>query len=94
MSFDPERAKGLDAIIQIEFLDEGAHFLKISDGNLELCSGTAPAARITLKGSFDDFLKIFERKLDVGSAYFQGRLIAQGDIYFAIKLADLFNRAD
>ena len=93
-AFARERAKDLDVIIQIEVIDDGLYYLVIRDGNLQIFSGKAADPRITLKAKLEDFIEIFERKLKPETAFFQGRLLAQGDIHFAMKMADLFSRLD
>jgi len=89
-AFIPERAKGIDAVIQIDAVGGGEYFLTIRDQKLELAFGKATAARLTLRATSDDLLAIFQRKLDPTTAFFQGRLNVQGDMSLAMQLPGLF----
>lgn len=89
-AFIPERAKGMNVVVVVELLDENAYTLTIRDQKLDFSMGKTPGARLTLKATANDFLAIFQRKLDPTAAFFQGRLIVQGDMSLAMKLPGLF----
>jgi putative sterol carrier protein len=91
-SFMPERARGITAEIQIVMTGEegGEFFLIIQDQTLALKPGRAEKPRLTLRGSTNDLLGIFHRKLDPAAAYFQGRLEISGDLNLAMSLPGLF----
>jgi putative sterol carrier protein len=90
-AFIPERAKGLDAVIQIEITGEGDYTLLIRDEKISFQAGKTPGARLTLKANVADLVAIFQRKLDPTTAFFQGRLSVQGDVGLAMKLPGLFS---
>ena len=88
--FIPERAKGIDATIGVELTDGGSYSLLIRDQKLVISAGKPAATRITLRASSSDLAAIFQRKLDPASAFFQGRLIVEGDMSFALQLPGFF----
>lgn len=90
-AFIPERAKGIDAVIQIEITGEGAYVLTIREQSIRLAEGKVAGARLTLKANRADLMAIFQRKLDPTAAFFQGRLTVQGDMGLAMQLPGLFS---
>jgi putative sterol carrier protein len=89
-SFHPERAKGIDAEIQMEIEGEGEYYLVIREQKLSAETGKAPNPRLTLKAKQEDLVAIFEGKLDPSTAFFQGRLNVKGDMSLALKLVSFF----
>jgi putative sterol carrier protein len=89
-TFVPERAKGMNVIIQIEVIGEGDYNLSIRDQKLSLKTGKVPGARLTLRATSGDLEAIFQRKLDPTAAFFQGKLTVQGDMGLAMRLPGLF----
>jgi putative sterol carrier protein len=90
-SFKPERAKGLNAVIQVEVTGSADFVLTIQDQKLAFTSGKATAPRLTLRASASDLEAIFTRKLDPTAAFFQGKLVVQGDMGLAMQLPGLFS---
>lgn len=90
-SFKPERAKGLNAVIQVEVTGSGDYILTIQDQKLAFTSGKATAPRLTLRANSSDLEAIFTRKLDPTAAFFQGKLVVQGDMGLAMQLPGLFS---
>jgi putative sterol carrier protein len=89
-TFLPERAKGLNAIIQVEVIGEGDYNLTIRDQKLSFAPGKVSGARLTLRATSIDLEAIFQRKLDPTAAFFQGKLTVQGDMGLAMQLPGLF----
>jgi putative sterol carrier protein len=89
-AFRPERAKGIDTVIQIEMIGEGDYVMTIHDQKLGFAPGKASTARITLRATSHDLEAIFQRKLDPATAFFQGRLTVSGDMGLAMQLPGLF----
>jgi len=89
-SFSPERARGIDTVIQIEVIGEGDYNITIRDQKISFAVGKAPGARLTLRGKSHDLIDIFHRKLDPATAFFQGKLSVKGDTGLALKLPGLF----
>ena len=89
-AFQPERAKGIDAEIQLDVEGEGQFYLVVRDQTVRAETGQAPNPRLKLKANRSDLSAIFQGKLDPGAAFFQGRLNVQGDMGLAMKLVSLF----
>ncbi len=88
--FMPERAKGLNVLIQIEIIGEGDYYLTIRDQKLFFSGGKIDGARVSLRATSGDLQAIFMRKLDPTAAFFQGRLTVRGDMGLAMQLPTLF----
>lgn len=93
-AFQSDKADGIDATIQLRISSPEArnYFLKIKDKTLSGGEGLAEKPRVTISANTKDLIDIFEGRMDPMTAYFQGRLIVQGDLSFAMKLAGLFKR--
>lgn len=92
--FQPERAAGINASVQLKLTGEGGgqYFAHIENQTLTGGEGTAENPRITLSADTKDLVNIFEGRMDPMAAYFQGRLQVQGDLGFAMQLAGMFKR--
>jgi len=93
-AFQSSKADGIDATIQLRITgpEPRHYFLQIKDNVLSGGEGLFEKPRVTISANAKDLLDIFEGRLDPMTAYFQGRLIVQGDLSFAMKLAGLFKR--
>ncbi|MFN8377165.1 MAG: SCP2 sterol-binding domain-containing protein [Anaerolineae bacterium] len=91
--FDPAKAEGLDAVIQFELTGEGGgkYWIKISDSTLTYGEGTDPAARMTVRGSTDDFVALMNGKLQPMQAFMLGKIKVAGDTGLAMKLMPLIS---
>ena len=91
-AFLPEKAIGVDAVIQLKFTgaDASDWFVTIKDGKCAVTEGTAPVAKLTLTADSGDFVKIFTGKLDGMQAFMQGKLRLTGDMSLAMKMMSLF----
>lgn len=89
-TFHPERAKGIDAEIQMELEGEGEYYLVIRQQKLTAETGKAPNPRLTLKATKADLIAIFQGKLDPSTAFFQGKLNIKGDMSLALQLIGFF----
>lgn len=93
-AFQSNQADGVEATIQLRVTSPEVreYFLQIKDKTLSGGEGLVEKPRVTISAKLKDLLDIFEGRLDPMTAYFQGRLIVQGDLSFAMKLAGLFKR--
>lgn len=93
-AFQAEKAAGINAAIQLKLSGDqaGEYFVKIKDKAISGGKGVVEKPRITLSASTKDLADIFLGRLDPMSAYFQGKLVIQGDLGFAMQLAGLFKR--
>ena len=90
--FDPEAAKGFQAIYQLNIRDESEYQLTINDGAWHLQQGQAqyPDIRLTMtKATFD---ALIAGELDAMTAYFTGKIKSRGDLHLAKRLKSLFGK--
>lgn len=94
-SFLPEKAKGVNVVIQYIVTDDGkeyAYTLTIKDSACTLKTEKA-AAKVTLSIDLVSFLKLMGGAADGTQLYMAGKLKIGGDMMFAQRLASLFKAA-
>jgi len=91
-AFIPEKAAGLDAVIQFKFTgaEPGDWFATIKDGKVTTEKGTFDTPKMTLTADSADYVKIFTGELDGMQAFMQGKLKLAGDLNLAMKLTQMF----
>lgn len=91
-AFQPEKAQGVDAVIQFKFTGEeaGDWNATIRDGQVQVERGTHPAPKMTLTTDSADYVKIFTGELDGMQAFMQGKIKLAGDLNLAMKLMQMF----
>ena len=91
-AFIPEKAQGVDAVIQFRFTGEeaGDWNATIKDGKVDVERGTHPSPRMTLTADSADYVKIFTGELDGMQAFMQGKIKLAGDLNLAMKLMQMF----
>ncbi|MEL6151101.1 MAG: SCP2 sterol-binding domain-containing protein [Chloroflexota bacterium] len=90
--FNPDRAAGVDAVIQVDLTGENeAHYwLKLNDGSLEMSEGQAETANMTLIATAPDFVSIVNGESNAMQAFMSGKLKVKGDMGLAMKLQPIF----
>jgi putative sterol carrier protein len=91
-AFIPEKAQGVDAVIQFKFTGEeaGEWNATIKDGKVEVARGTHPSPKMTLAADSSDYVKIFTGELDGMKAFMEGKIKLTGDLSLAMKLMQMF----
>ncbi len=91
-AFLPEKAAGVDAVIQFNFSgdQEGDWFVTIKDGACAVESGVAEDPKMTMAVDGQDYLDIVGGKLDAMGAFMQGKVKVSGDLNLAMKLTSMF----
>jgi putative sterol carrier protein len=91
-AFLPEKAAGVDAVIQYCLTGEesGDFIITIRDGKCTVQEGKAQAARLTLTADGTELRDIFLGKVDGMMAFMQGKLKLAGDMNLAMRLTSLF----
>jgi putative sterol carrier protein len=91
-AFLPEKAPGLDAVIQFKFSGEeaGDWFATIKDEKCTVEKGTHASPKMTLSADSADYVKIFTGEVDGMQAFMQGKLKLAGDLNLAMKLMTMF----
>lgn len=90
--FKPEKAAGVNAVIQYEITGEGggSWCVTVRDGTCTVTSGTAPNPTLTLTMAGQDWLDMLAGKLSGQMAFMSGKLKLKGDMGLAMKLAGIF----
>ncbi len=91
-AFLPEKAPGLDAVIQFKFTgaEAGDWYAAIKDGACIVEQGAHPSPKMTLSADSADYVKIFTGELDGMQAFMQGKIKLAGDLNLAMKLMTMF----
>jgi putative sterol carrier protein len=91
-AFLPEKAVGLDAVIQFKFTgaEAGSWYATIKDGKCTVAQGEAASPKMTLTAESSDYVKIFTGELDGMKAFMEGKLKLAGDLNLAMKLMQMF----
>ena len=91
-AFIPEKAQGVDAVIQFKFTgDEAGEWnATIKDGKVDVARGEHPSPRMTLTADSSDYVKIFTGELDGMQAFMQGKIKLAGDLNLAMRLMQMF----
>lgn len=91
-AFIPEKAAGLDAVIQFKFTgaEPGDWYAVIKDGKVTVEKGVHASPKMTLTADSADYVKIFTGEIDGMQAFMQGKLKLAGDLNLAMKLTQMF----
>lgn len=91
-AFIPEKAAGLDAVIQFKFTgaEAGDWYAVVKDGKVNVSPGTHAAPKMTLTADSGDYVQLFTGELDGMQAFMQGKLKLAGDLNLAMKLTQMF----
>lgn len=89
--FQPEKAEGLNASIQLRVSDqEKDYWLSIYDDKVDLHEGITEDPRMTLIANAEDFAGVIEGELNPMQAFMSGKLTVKGDMGLAMKLQSIF----
>lgn len=91
-AFIPDKAQGVDAVIQFKFTgaEAGDWNATIKEGKVDVSRGTHPSPKMTLSADSSDYVKIFTGELDGMQAFMQGKIKLAGDLNLAMKLMQMF----
>lgn len=93
--FLPERAQGVDAVIQWVVTDEGQdhpYTATIGDGACRIERGRADSPRVTLTAPLAAFAKLVTGKAQGPALFMTGKLKVSGDLMFAQQVNGFFDR--
>ena len=93
-AFLPEKAGGVEAVIQFRFTGEGAGdwVMTVGGGACQVAPGTTEAPKLTITAAASDYVDIALGKLEAMSAFASGKIKLQGDLALAMKLMGFFRR--
>ncbi len=91
-AFIPEKAQGLDVVLQFVFsgAEPGFWYAEIKDGKVNVQSGSHPNPKMTLTADSEDYIKLFTGQLDPMAAFMAGKLKLSGDLNLAMKMTQFF----
>ncbi len=92
-AFIPEKAQGVDAVIQFKFTgaEAGEWNATIKDGKCAVAQGIPNLKpTMTLTADSSDYVKIFTGELDGMKAFMEGKIKLGGDLNLAMKLMQMF----
>lgn len=91
-AFDPEKAEGVDVVIQLHMTgDESGDWMAvIKDGVCTVEKGTADDPTLALTADGQDYIDVVMGKLDGMQAFMQGKLKLKGDMNLAMKMTNFF----
>lgn len=90
--FEPEKAAGIDAVVQLDITGEGGgkHVLTIRDQTLTIEEGTHDDPAITLRSSLEDFMELNLGDANPMSLIMTGKVKLSGSMPLAMKFQKLF----
>lgn len=89
-AFVPEKAEGVDAVIQFHLGEGGDWVVTIKDGKLKAERGVAENPNLTLTAAAQDYIDIVTGKLNAMKALATKKITFKGDLNLAMKLMDFF----
>lgn len=91
-AFRPDKAAGVDAVIQYILTGEegGDWIITLKDGVCTVAPGKAEAPKMTLTADANDFRDVLLGKANGMQYFMQGKLKLAGDLNLAMKLTEFF----
>ena len=91
-AFQPDKAVGVDAVIQFNLTGEGGGewYLTIKDGGINVDAGEAENPKLSITADAQDMLDIFTGKLNAMAAFSGGKLKLSGDLGLSMKMMSFF----
>ena len=90
--FRPERARGVDAVIQFRLSGDGGGnwYVTFKHGTCTVTEGVADAARATIQMAASDYVDLANGKLGGMKAFLTGRIKASGDVSLVQRMQNWF----
>jgi putative sterol carrier protein len=90
--FNPDAAKGLDAVFQFEITDEGGGQwnVTVKEGTCQVQEGTHASPTVTMTMSTETWLAIVNKELNGMQAFMSGKLKLTGDMMLAQRIMEIF----
>ena len=91
-AFRPEKAEGVDAVIQYRLTGEeaGDYIITLKEGKCSVSEGIADNPTMTLTADARDFGDVLLGKANGMQYFMQGKLKLSGDLNLAMKLTEFF----
>jgi putative sterol carrier protein len=94
-AFDPDKGKGVDAVIQWVVTDDGEehpYAFTISGGSCSMQEGKVDDARVTLTTDLVSFFRLIVGQAQGPSLFMTGKLKVAGDLMFAQQVSGFFRQ--
>ncbi len=90
--FNPDTAKGVNALIQLNASGEGGgnYNMRIANGALNMQEGVAESPSVTINVAAKDWVDIINGKLDPTKAFMTGKLSIAGDLGLMMRFQRMF----
>ena len=90
--YKPEKAVGLNAVIQLNISGEGGgdYTLRIDNGTFASEEGSVDKADITVTSNFSDWLKINKGEANALAMMMTGKVKIRGSVPMAMKFQSIF----
>jgi putative sterol carrier protein len=89
-AFVPEKAEGVDAVIQFHLGDGGDWICTIRDQACTAVEGVTEEPNLTLSAEADDYIDMVTGKLNPMTAIATKKVLLKGDLNLAMKYMNLF----
>jgi len=91
-AFIPEKAAGMEAVIQFHFTGDQASdwYVTIKDDACSAEGGTFDNPTMSLTADGQDYIDVVTGKMDAMKAFMQGKLKLAGDLNLAMKMTSFF----
>jgi putative sterol carrier protein len=91
-TFNPEMAKGMNAVVQVNASGEGGgnYSMHIANGALEVKEAVAEAPNVTINVASKDWVDIVNGQLDPTKAFMTGKLKIAGDLGLMMRFQRIF----
>ena len=90
-AFLPEKAEGVDAVIQFELGEDGGDWVcTIRDQKCEVEQGQVDDPNLTLTADAADYIDMITGKLNPMTAIATKKVVLKGDLNLAMKYMNLF----
>jgi len=93
-AFRPERAAGVNAVIQFKVTgaEAGNWVITVKDGACSVTEGETPSPNVTINTPSDVWLKILRRELDGATAFMSGQFTFTGDMGILMQMGSWFEQ--
>jgi len=91
-SFVPEKAKGVDTIVQFKFTgsEVAEWYVIVKDQKCETAEGLHPSPKMTMTVDADTYVAISKGEMDPTMAFMKGKVKVSGDMGVALKMGQYF----
>jgi len=91
-AFVPEKAEGINAVIQLDLSGDGggSWLLKIANGQISTEQGQADSADLTLGMDANDYIALTQGEANPMNLFMAGKIKLQGDMGLAMKFQEMF----